>query len=121
MLTVQGAGATVAYHKMWLGGVERKRFTPGSKPAVLEVDGWRLGLAICKDTGIAQHATDTAALGIDAYLAGVLEFAEDATVQDERARRVATDHQVWVTVASFAGSTRGRLHPGCRPFERLDP
>jgi predicted amidohydrolase len=61
MLAVQGTGATVAYHKMWLGGAEPKRFTPGSKPAVLEVDGWRLGLAICKDTGIAQHATDTAA------------------------------------------------------------
>lgn len=107
MLAVQGTGATVAYHKMWLGGAEPKRFTPGSKPAVLEVDGWRLGLAICKDTGIAQHATDTAALGIDVYLAGVLELAEDAAVQDERARRVATDHQVWVAVASFAGSTGG--------------
>jgi predicted amidohydrolase len=45
MLAVQGTGATVAYHKMWLGGAEPKRFTPGSKPAVLEVDGWRLGLA----------------------------------------------------------------------------
>ena len=105
MLAVQGTGTTVAYHKMWLGGAEPKRFTPGSKPAVLEVDGWRLGLVIGKDTGIAQHATDTAALGIDVYLAGVLELAEDAAVQDERARRVATDHQVWVAVASFAGST----------------
>ena len=92
MLAVQGTGATVAYHKMWLGGAEPKRFTPGSKPAVLEVDGWRLGLVIGKDTGIARHATDTAALGIDVYLAGVLEFVEGAAVQDERARRVATDH-----------------------------
>jgi predicted amidohydrolase len=85
----------VVYHKMWLGGAESERFTPGDKPVVLEVDGWRLGLAICKDTGIAQHASDTAALGIHAYLAGVLEFAQDAAVQDERARRVATDHQLW--------------------------
>jgi predicted amidohydrolase len=107
MLAVEGMGATVAYHKMWLGGAEPERFTPGSKPVVLEVDGWRLGLAICKDTGIPQHASDTAAQGIDAYLAGVLESAEDPAVQDERARRVATDHQVWVAVASFAGSTGG--------------
>lgn len=107
MLAIEAAGATVAYHKMWLGKVETDRFAAGGKPAVLDVDGWRLGLAICKDTGIAQHASDTAALGIDAYLAGVLETAEDATVQPERARRVATVHDVWVAVASFAGSTGG--------------
>ncbi len=107
MLAIEGTGATVAYHKMWLGTAESNRFDPGSKPAVLDVDGWRLGLAICKDTGIPQHAFDTAALGIDAYLAGIVEAAEDAALQDERARRVATGHQVWVAVASFAGSTGG--------------
>jgi predicted amidohydrolase len=107
MLAVDGSGATVAYRKLWLGTAEAERFTPGGKPAVLEVDGWRLGLAICRDTGIRQHASDTAALGIDAYVAGVLESAEDAAVPQERARRVAADHQVWVAVASFAGSTGG--------------
>lgn len=107
MLAVDGTGAAVAYRKMWLGAAEAIRFAPGSRPAVLDVDGWRLGLAICKDTGIPQHASDTAALGIDAYVAGVLESAEDAAVQAERAHRVATGHQVWVAVASFAGSTGG--------------
>lgn len=107
MLAVDGSGVTVAYHKMWLGTAESDRFTPGSKPAVLEVDGWRLGLAICKDTGHPEHASDTAALGIDGYVAGILEPEERAAVKDERARRVATDHRVWVAVASFAGSTGG--------------
>lgn len=107
MLAIEGTGATVVYRKMWLGGAEPDRFSPGEAPAVLEVDGWRLGLAICKDTGVPAHAADTAAMGIDAYVAGVLESAEDATVPDERARRVATDHHVWVATASFAGSTGG--------------
>jgi predicted amidohydrolase len=107
MLAVDGSGARVVYRKMWLGGAEPDRFSPGGEPAVLEVDGWRLGLAICKDTGIPQHAADTAVLGIDAYVAGVLESAEDAAVLDERARRVAADHRVWVAIASFAGSTGG--------------
>ena len=40
---VDGTDATVAYHKMWLGTAGSKRFSPGSKPAVLKVDGWRLG------------------------------------------------------------------------------
>jgi predicted amidohydrolase len=107
MLAVDGAGVSVAYHKMWLHAPEPDRFTPGGRPAVLEVDGWRLGLAICKDTGIPQHAADTAALGIDAYVAGVLEHERDAAVPDERARRIAADHAVWVVMASFAGSTGG--------------
>lgn len=107
MLAIEGSGAAMAYRKVWLGGDEPNRFTPGREPAVLDVDGWRLGLAICKDTGIPQHAADTAALGMDVYVAGVLETAEDAARQDERARRVTAEHRVWVAVASFAGSTGG--------------
>ena len=107
MLAVDGKGATIAYRKMWLGGAEPERFSPGTAPAVLEVNDWRLGLAICKDTGVPAHASDTAALGIDVYVAGVLESAADAAVVDERARRIAGDHHVWVAIASFAGSTGG--------------
>lgn len=107
MLAVDGAGAAVAYRKIYLGAAEAERFTPGDEPAVLEVDGWRLGLAICKDTGIPEHAAATAALGIDAYVAGTVKHAHEAALQDERARRVATAHRVWVAVASFAGSTGG--------------
>jgi predicted amidohydrolase len=107
VLAVDGGGLTVAYRKMWLGGAETGRFTPGGAPAVLDVDGWRLGLAVCKDTGVPRHASDTAALGIDAYVAGVLDSAEQTGIQDERARRVAADHRVWVAIASFAGSTGG--------------
>jgi predicted amidohydrolase len=107
MLAVEAAGATVAYHKVWLASTESNRFSPGDKPAALDVDGWRLGLAICKDTGIPQHASDTAALGIDAYIAATLMFPDETALQNERARRLATDHHVWVAVASFAGSTGG--------------
>jgi predicted amidohydrolase len=107
MLAVEGAGAKVAYHKMCLGPAESERFTPGGKPAVLEVDGWRLGLAICRDTRFPEHASETAAMGIDAYVVGILESAEDAAVLEERARRVTADHQVCVVMASFAGSTGG--------------
>jgi predicted amidohydrolase len=105
MLAVDGDGARVAYRKMWLGPVESVRFAPGEEPVVLEVDGWRLGLAVCKDTGVERHAADTAALGMDVYVAGLLE--QDAGVVEERARRVGSDHGVWVVFASFAGSTGG--------------
>jgi predicted amidohydrolase len=107
MLAIDATGAAVAYRKMWLGEAEAERFSAGAKPAILVADGWRLGLAICKDTGIAQHALDTAALGMDVYLAATLKHEGEATVQAERARRIAQQHQVWVAVASFAGSAGG--------------
>jgi predicted amidohydrolase len=111
MLAIDGAGVGVAYRKLWLGTTESSRFAPGDKPVVLEVDGWRLGLAICKDTGVPQHAADTAALGMDAYLAGTVKAADEAALQAGRAARVAADHDVWVVVASFAGSTGGGYAP----------
>jgi predicted amidohydrolase len=107
MLAIDGTGARVVYRKIWLGGAEPARFSPGSEPVVLEVDGWRLGLGICKDTGVPQHAADTAALGIDAYVAAMLESADDAGIPEQRARRVTADHHVWVAFSSFAGSTGG--------------
>lgn len=107
VLAVDGEGVRVAYRKMWLGGAEPDRFRPGREPTVLTVDGWRLGLAICKDTGVPAHAAATVAGGAEAYLAGVLESADDAAVPDERARRVTAAHGVWVATASFAGSTGG--------------
>ncbi len=107
MLAVGGASASVVYRKMWLGGAEPDRFSPGEAPAVLDVDGWRLGLAICKDTRIAQHAADTAALGIDVYVGGMVESADESAAPEERARRVAAAHGVPVAFASFAGPTGG--------------
>jgi predicted amidohydrolase len=107
MLACSGRGASIAYRKLWLGGAEAARFSPGDCPVVLSVDGWRLGLAICKDTGIPQHAADTTALGIDVYVAGLVESAAETNNLDERAHRVTADHQVWVAFASCAGPTGG--------------
>jgi predicted amidohydrolase len=106
-LAINGSGATVVYRKMHLGGQEPEHLVAGGAPAVIDLDGWRLGLAICRDTGIPSHAAATAALGIDAYVAGVLEDVADQAEPETRARRVAVDHGVWVAIASFAGSAGG--------------
>lgn len=107
VLAVDGTGITVAYRKLWLGAAEAERFGPGDKPAVLEVDGWRLGLAICKDVSVPQHQADTAALGIDAYVAGTVMSADERALQDQRASRIADSLATWVAIASFAGATGG--------------
>ncbi len=77
MLAINGAGAWPVYQKTWLGGDEPAHFHPGDGPTVLEVDGWRLGLGICKDTGVAHHVAGIAALDVDAYLAGVVHRAQE--------------------------------------------
>lgn len=104
-LAIDGTDATVAYRKMWLHPPEPDRFTPGDKPAVVEVDGWRLGLAICRDSGIPEHAWATASLGIDAYIASTLFSLRAGTRRDARMRAIAAEHGTWVAAASFAGST----------------
>lgn len=105
VLRVSGTGAQVAYRKRFLGGDEPDHFVPGPAPAVAVVDGLRVGLAICKDTGMPQHDRDTAGLGMDLYLAGVVEDAAQREVLAARARRIAAEHRVWVAVASCAGAT----------------
>ncbi|MEU4561639.1 carbon-nitrogen hydrolase family protein [Actinoplanes sp. NPDC023936] len=106
VLAIDGSGARNAYGKVYLHGTEAERFVPG-EPAVIEVDGWRLGVAVCRDTGIPEHAARTAALGIDGYVAGVVHHDHERGVHGERARRVAAEHGVWVVTAAFAGATGG--------------
>jgi predicted amidohydrolase len=107
ILVVDAGGASVAYRKMWLGGDEPTRYTAGREPSVIDVDGWRLGLAICKDTRIAEHAAAVCSLGIDVYVGGVCESAADHGEPERRARVVADRFGVWVAFASFAGPTGG--------------
>ncbi|MYW14938.1 carbon-nitrogen hydrolase family protein, partial [Streptomyces sp. SID2955] len=63
--------------------------------------------AVCRDTGFAEHAAKTAALGIDGYVAGVVHADHEAELHGERARRVVAEHGVWAATAAFAGPTGG--------------
>jgi len=105
MLRIDADGGQIAYCKTWLGGREPARFTPGGGPATLDVDGYRLGLAICKDTGAAQHTAGTAALGVDAYLAGLVHRPQELPEQEARAVVIARTCRAYVVFASFAGTT----------------
>ncbi|MDX2731728.1 MULTISPECIES: carbon-nitrogen hydrolase family protein [unclassified Streptomyces] len=106
-LAVTGEGARVVYRKMWLHGEEFDRFGPGEKPEVLVVDGVRLGLAICYDAAVPDHAADTAALGIDAYVASTLYGAgpESAARRDGHMSERAATHGVWVVLSTSAGAS----------------
>ncbi|MFD8756518.1 carbon-nitrogen hydrolase family protein [Kitasatospora sp. NPDC059577] len=106
-LAVTGEGVTVVYRKSRLHGAEVERFTPGDKPVVLELDGLRLGLAVCADAADPAHAEETAALGIDAYVASTLygPGPAQAARRDGHGRERATAHGVWCVLATSAGAT----------------
>ncbi|MEV4350387.1 carbon-nitrogen hydrolase family protein [Actinoplanes sp. NPDC049596] len=103
-LRIDAAGVQVVYRKQHPHHTE-ERFQAGPGPEVIEVDGWRLGLGICRDTGIEQQAAETAALGIDAYVAGLVDEPADDVVHAERARRISTTYGVWTAFASAAGAS----------------
>ena len=107
VLVVDDEGVRTAYRKTALGAEEQLRFSPGPGPVAVEVDGWRVGLGICKDTGDAAHVAGTAALGLDLYAAGVVHHAWELDEQRARARRIAAATGAPVALASCAGPTGG--------------
>jgi predicted amidohydrolase len=107
VLHVDATGVTPVYRKCFLGGDEPAHFVPGDGPIVIEVDGWRAGLGVCKDTGVEQHIRQTAALDIDVYLAGLVHHPHELETQEQRARQIAQACRAYVGFASFAGPTGG--------------
>jgi len=106
-LRIDGSGATRAYRKSHLGGDELDRFNAGDGPTVIKIDGWRLGMGICKDTGISEHTAGTAKLNIDVYIAGLVHLLEELEEQDARGQRIAAVCRSYIAFASFAGPTSG--------------
>ncbi|HEY5787542.1 MAG TPA: carbon-nitrogen hydrolase family protein [Microlunatus sp.] len=107
ILLIDAQGARVVYRKQHLGSAESEHFTPGPRPVVLDLDGWRVGLGVCRDTGIGDHVKALADTGIDLYVAGLVDHPGDVGVQRERAARIATTCRAYVGFASFAGPTAG--------------
>ncbi|MEN3281431.1 MAG: hypothetical protein V7607_2571 [Solirubrobacteraceae bacterium] len=106
-LQVDANGARVAYRKSHLGGDEPAHFAPGDGPTALNIDGWRVGVGICKDTGVDAHIDGVARLGIDVYVAGLVHRPEELDEQDARGQRIARTSDATVVFASFAGATGG--------------
>jgi predicted amidohydrolase len=106
-LRIDSGGVDVAYRKSYLGGDEPHWFAPGDGAVAIDVDGWRVGLGICKDTGVDAHVADVAALGVDLYVAGLVHLTEELDIQEERAARIARACDAYVGFASFAGPTGG--------------
>lgn len=105
VLLVDGTGTRIAYRKTFLGADEAERFSPGDGARVVDVDGWSVGLAICKDTGEPRHTARLAEMGVDLYAAGVVDAPDEESVRRARTLAVAAALGAPVAVASAAGPT----------------
>lgn len=103
MIRIDEGGREVVYRKQWLADDEARSFVPGPCAVAIDIDGWRVGLGICKDTGTPQHVADVAALGVDLYAAGIV--FEPAEKLSARAAAIAQACGSPVALASFAGAT----------------
>ncbi|WP_123025064.1 carbon-nitrogen hydrolase family protein [Mycolicibacterium stellerae] len=102
---VDSTGPSVVYRKTYIGAGEQARFWPGPGPQAINLNGWRIGLGICRDTGIDEHVSGTAQLGVDLYACGVVHHYWELAEQQRRARNIAATCRAPVAMASFAGPT----------------
>ncbi|MGW2838503.1 carbon-nitrogen hydrolase family protein [Streptomyces sp. NPDC001493] len=108
-LVIGADGALVTrYDKQYLFKTEREVYRPGAAGCTLDVDGWRLGLGICYDSGFPEHARAAALDGCHAYLVGAL-FSVGNGHHESRtwfpAR--ALDNTVYTVLANHIGTTGG--------------
>ncbi|MDI2126522.1 carbon-nitrogen hydrolase family protein [Yinghuangia seranimata] len=81
-LVVDGAGKVVGRaDKQHLFATEVKYYVPGRSACTFTLDGWRLGLGICYDSGFPEHARAAALDGCHAYLVGGLFSCGGGEVQ----------------------------------------
>ncbi|RKT22542.1 putative amidohydrolase [Paraburkholderia sp. RAU2J] len=96
------------YHKQYLYSSEARIYQPGSQGCMLELDGWRLALSVCYDSGFPEHARLAAVNGAHAYLASALFSAKTGYHQSRiwfPAR--AFDNTMYVLLSNHVGTTGG--------------
>ena len=97
-----------SYHKQHLYSGETKIYQAGLQGCMLEIDGWRLALGVCYDSGFPEHARNAAVNGAHAYLVSAL-FSVKTGYHQSRiwfpAR--AFDNTLYVLLSNHVGTTGG--------------
>jgi apolipoprotein N-acyltransferase len=87
------------YSKQHLVPILEMRYRPGEQDVVVDLDGRRFGIAICKDMGFPALARRYGREGIDAMLTPAWDFVTDAEYHARmavlRGRRADRERPVW--------------------------
>lgn len=111
-ITMLGDGAVRVYTKIHVHSSEAHVFTCGAGGADLEIDGTRVGLAICRDAAIPGHAADAASRGVRLYAAGVMIDEEGYGRKVPLMERYAREHGMAVLMANYSGISGGDVSAG---------
>jgi predicted amidohydrolase len=110
-IAVHPEGRTETAFKTRLHGPERGLFTPGDGPTLIEVDGWRVALALCLDTSVPAHAGDAAAAGADLYCVSALYTKDEEHRLALHLGARAMDNRMFTALANLGGNSP--LGPSC--------
>ncbi|WP_416520328.1 carbon-nitrogen hydrolase family protein [Streptomyces achromogenes] len=108
-LVIDANGELAArYDKQHLFTSEHEIYRAGAAGCTLELEGWRLGLGICYDSGFPEHARAAALDGCHAYVVGALfgvgnGYHESRTWFPAR----ALDNTCYTVLANHIGTTGG--------------
>jgi 5-aminopentanamidase len=110
-LVIHPGGETGLGFKARLHGDEERLFKAGPGAALLELDGWKIALAICYDAAHPDHAGSAAAAGADVYAVSALYTEAERHRLALHLGARAMDNRMFGLVANLGGSTP--LGPSC--------
>lgn len=110
-LAIHPQGTTDTAFKTHLHGQEKDIFAPGDGAVLLELDGWKIALAICFDAAVPSHASLAAGAGADAYAVSAVYTREEEHRLGLHLGARAMDNRMFGIVANLGGTTA--LGPSC--------
>ncbi len=110
-LVIRPEGDAAPAFKTHVHGAERELFVPGGGPGLLEIDGWRIALAICFDAAVPSHASAAAEAGADLYaVSAVYVQGEEHRLGLHLGAR-SMDNRMFSVLANMGGS--GAIGESC--------
>lgn len=98
-----------AYDKQHLDRLELPWFTPGPhRPCVLDVEGVRVGLAICYDSRFPEHAAAAAAAGAEVYAVSTAYLEGSTRGREVSLPARALDNGMYVVAGAALGTCGDR-------------
>jgi predicted amidohydrolase len=110
-LAIHPEGVTDLAFKTHLHGQEKDIFSPGGGAVVVELDGWKIALAICFDAAVPSHSALAAGFGADAYAVSALYTREEEHRLALHLGARAMDNRMFGILANLGGTTT--LGPSC--------
>ena len=108
-LALHPSGGLKTGFKVWPQGQERRLFRAGGQggqAVILDLDGWRIALAICLDAARPVHAGEAAEAGADVYAVSAHCAGEDQRLALHLGAR-AMDNRMFSVLANLGGTTGG--------------